>query len=60
MSIKRLKPVDLGAHIGEADRLVGEVAGSPHAGDVEVAFQLDLELENGNAAGNSVGVDPDR
>ena len=48
------------AHVGEADRLVGQIAGSPYAGDVEIAFQLDLELEHGDALRHRVGVDADR
>src|SRR5689334_21054301 len=31
--------VDLDAHIGEADRLLGDVAGAPDRGDVEVALE---------------------
>src|SRR5262249_5207582 len=35
--------VDLDAHVGEADRLLGDVAGAPDCGDVEIALELQLE-----------------
>jgi hypothetical protein len=35
---------DFGADVREADRLFRQIAGAPDAGDVEIAFELDLEL----------------
>src|ERR1044072_7142829 len=43
-------PVDLDAHIGEADGLLADVAGAPHRGDVEVALELEFELVDDPAA----------
>ena len=52
--------VDLDAHIGEADRLLADVAGAPHGRDVEVALEFELELVDDPAAVNGVGVQADR
>jgi len=46
--------------VGEADGLFRQVAGAPHGGDVEIAFQLDLKLEHRDAARHGVGVNADR
>src|ERR1700682_1219199 len=52
--------VDLDRHVGEADRLVADVAGAPHRGDVEVTLELKLELVDDPSAMDRVGVQPDR
>ena len=49
----------LGADVGKAGRLVGQVTGPPHAGDIEIALELDFETVNGNAACHRIGVDAD-
>src|SRR5438309_9529765 len=36
--------VYLDPHVGEADRLLADVAGAPKRGDVEIAFARQLEL----------------
>src|SRR6266567_5103993 len=51
--------VDLDAHVGEADRLLADVAGAPHRGDVEIAFELELELVDDPAAVDRVGMQAD-
>jgi hypothetical protein len=48
------------AHVGEADRLVGKIARSPYARNVEIAFELDLELEHGDTLRHRIGVDANR
>ncbi len=52
--------VDLDPHVGEADRLLADVAGAPDRGDVEIALELEFELVDGPAAVNRVGVEADR
>ena len=44
---------------GEADRLFTGVAGAPNRRDVEVAFELELELVDDPAAVHGVGVQAD-
>src|SRR6266481_209623 len=51
--------VDLDPHVGEADRLLADVAGAPYRRDVEIAFELELELVDDPAAMNRVGVQAD-
>src|SRR3981189_2483785 len=50
----------LDPHVGEADRLFADVAGAPHGRDVEIAFELQLELADGPAAMHRIGVQADR
>src|SRR3984885_16137037 len=52
--------VDLDPHVGEADRLLADVAGAPDRGDVEVALELQFELVDDPAAMHGIGVQPDR
>src|SRR5260221_8383469 len=52
--------VDLDADVGEADRLLADVAGAPHRGDVEIALEFEFELVDGPAAVNRVGMQADR
>src|ERR1043166_6931696 len=52
--------VDLDAHVGEADRLLADIAGAPHRRDVEVALELELELVDDPAAVHGIGVQADR
>src|SRR6267143_1583867 len=48
--------VDLDPHVGEADRLLADVAGSPHRRDVEIALELKLELVDDPSAMHGIGV----
>src|ERR1700759_1089096 len=48
--------VDLDPDVGEADRLLADVAGAPYRRDVEVAFELKLELVDDPAAMHRVGM----
>ncbi len=52
--------VDLDPHIREADRLVADVAGAPHCGDIEIAFEFELELVDDPAAMHGIGMQTDR
>src|SRR5260370_37577015 len=49
----------LDAHVGEADRLFADVAGAPDGRDVEIAFELELELADGPAAIHRIGMQAD-
>ena len=51
--------VDLDPHVGEADRLLADVAGAPHRRDVEVALEFEFELVDDPAAVNRVGMKAD-
>ena len=51
--------VDFHAHVGEADRLLAEIAGAPDAGDVEVALEREFEFAHSPAAMHGVGVQAD-
>src|ERR1700722_9544228 len=52
--------VDLDPHVGETARLLADIARPPHRRDVEVTFELKLELVDDPAPVHRVGMQPDR
>src|SRR5690348_3342899 len=50
----------LDAHGGEADRLFSDIADAPHRGDVDIAFELELDAAQGDATVEGIGMDADR